>query len=47
MGVLDQLKTYKNIILKVGRYLPDYEKHFDEVLGVELASPNQYGIKIS
>ena len=41
------LKRYKNIILKTGRYLPGYEKHYDEVLGVELASPNQYAEVIS
>lgn len=31
-----------NIIIKYGRYIPHKEKHFDEVLGVYLASPNQY-----
>ena len=41
------LKKYKNIIMKYGRYIPNKEKHFDEVLGVYLASDNQYGEKIS
>lgn len=41
------LKKYKNIIMKYGRYIPNQEKHFDEVLGVYLASQNQYGEKIS
>ena len=31
-----------NIVVKYGRYVPYQEKHFDEVLGVYLASPNQY-----
>ena len=38
---------YKNIIIKFGRFIPNQEKHYDEVLGVELASPNQYARRIS
>ena len=41
------LQQYKNIIVKFGRYCPNLQKHFDEVLGVELASPNQYAKRIS
>ncbi len=41
------LKNYKNIIIKFGRFLPNHQKHYDEVLGVELASDNQYAEKIS
>lgn len=41
------LKKFKNIIVKFGRYRPNFQKHFDEVLGVELASPNQYAKRIS
>ena len=41
------LSKYKNIILKYGRYIPNQEKHYDEVLGVYLASSNQRGEKIS
>ena len=44
---LEQLKLYKNIIVKFGRFIPNQEKHFDEVLGVYLASNNQYAKKIS
>lgn len=36
------LQKYKNIIVKWGRYLLGYEPHYDEVLGVNLASNNQY-----
>ena len=43
---IEKLKTYKNIILKVGRYIPNAEPVKDEVLGVTLASFNQYGIKL-
>ena len=33
---------YENIIIKYGRFIPNQEKHFDKLLGVNLASPNQY-----
>jgi len=39
---LSELKKYGNIIVKFGRYIPNDEQHFDEVLGVTLASSNQY-----
>ena len=32
----------KNIIVKYGRFIPDQDPHYDEVLGVNLASDNQY-----
>lgn len=41
------LSNYKNIIIKFGRYVPNQEKHYDEVLGVYLASSNQYAERIS
>lgn len=44
---INWLKQYKNIIIKFGRFIPSQEKHYDSVLGVELASPNQYGKVIS
>lgn len=44
---IDILKRYDNIVIKYGRYIPGYKKHYDEVLGVELASPNQYAEVIS
>lgn len=39
---INTLKNFKNVIIKFGRYIPNQPKHFDEVLGVSLASPNQY-----
>jgi hypothetical protein len=36
------IKNCGNIIVKFGRYRPNQEPHFDKVLGVELASDNQY-----
>lgn len=44
---VDILSRYPNIIIKFGRFIPDQEKHYDEVLGVELASDNQYAERIS
>lgn len=41
------LKDFKNIILKFGRFIPNSKEVFDEVLGVNLASDNQYARKIS
>lgn len=41
------LKRFPNIIIKTGRYIPNQEKHYDEVLGIELASPNQKAERIS
>ena len=41
------LKHYSNIYIKFGRYVPDQKPHYDEVLGVKLASDNQYGKKVS
>ena len=41
------LSKYKNIVIKYGRYIPDQKEHYDEVLGVYLASSNQYAERIS
>ena len=38
---------YKNIVVKFGRFIPNQKKKYDEELGVELASPNQYARRIS
>lgn len=37
---------YNNIIVKFGRFVPNSQHRFDEVLGVELASDNQYAVQI-
>lgn len=39
-------QNYDNIIIKFGRFIPNQNPHMDEVLGVKLASDNQYGEKI-
>lgn len=43
---LEILKKYKNIIIKVGRYIPNSKKIFDKTLGATLASDNQYAFKL-
>lgn len=42
LSQLSELEKYGNIIVKFGRYIPNDEQHFDEILGVTLASSNQY-----
>ena len=39
VNLLNQLG---NIVIKYGRYIPNQEKHYDGILGVNLASNNQY-----
>lgn len=51
IGFFDALKAAGigdgiGVIMKYGRYVQDQQPHFDEVLGVELASGNQYAEKI-
>ena len=41
---INWLKIYSPIVIKVGRYVPNQTPHYDDVLGVKLASDNQYGI---
>ena len=44
---LQTLKEFPNIIVKFGRYIPHQTPHHDDVLGVDLASNNQYAEQIS
>lgn len=41
------LSGFENIIVKFGRFIPNQKPHFDDILGVNLASDNQYAKKIS
>lgn len=43
---IEKLKQFGNIVLKIGRFIPNQKPHYDEVLGVELASDNQKGVRI-
>lgn len=44
--IIDSLKNFGNVIIKYGRYIPNQEPHYDEVLGVNLASDNQYAERL-
>ena len=39
-------EIFSNIIIKFGRYIPNQKSHYDKILGVKLASDNQYAKKI-
>lgn len=41
-GEIRMLSQFENVIVKYGRYIPYSESVFDDVLGVRLASNNQY-----
>jgi hypothetical protein len=44
---LEWLRLYEPIIIKYGRYIPNQQPHYDPVLGIQLASDNQYAEVIS
>ena len=44
---IKELSVYPNIIIKFGRYIPNQDGHYDDVLGVYLISNNQYAERIS
>ena len=44
---LENIKKFENVIIKFGRYIPDQNSHYDDTLGVTLASDNQYAERIS
>ena len=46
MGYISRLQAYKPVTIKFGRYIPRREPYYDEVLGVELASDNQFAKRI-
>ena len=44
---IDEIKKFKNIIIKFGRFIPNQKSIYDKVLGVTLSSDNQYAEVIS
>lgn len=44
---VERLQYFKNIIIKFGRYIPNKQSHYDNILGVNLASDNQYAERIT
>lgn len=47
LNCIQTLQRFQNIIIKYGRYIPGHQPHYDPVLGVNLASDNQYAERIS
>ncbi len=45
-GWLKSLSAFDNIIIKFGRYIPNQKPHYDKILGVWLASDNQYAVRL-
>ena len=45
-ALVDRLLDYGEIIIKFGRYIPNKPRRYDNILGVTLASDNQYAVKI-
>ena len=43
---IDILRQYENIIVKFGRFVPDDTPRYDDVLGIKLASSNQYAVHL-
>lgn len=43
---VDALDLFGNVIVKFGRYIPNRATRYDEVLGVTLASDNQYAERV-
>lgn len=46
-GYINMLSVFKNIIIKFGRFIPNNNPHYDNILGINLISDNQYAEKIS
>lgn len=48
MDKIEELQTLaSNIVVKFGRFKPNQKPHMDEIIGVKLASDNQYAERIS
>ena len=44
---LIELKQFDNIVIKFGRYFPGDAPHYDNLLGVRLASDGQYAVRLN
>lgn len=43
---ISALSRFDNIIVKFGRYIPNIDKRYDDILGITLSSNNQYAIRL-
>lgn len=41
------LEYLGNVVVKFGRFIPNSASHFDNILGVTLASPNQHAFRLN
>lgn len=46
LSYLGKIAVFKNIIIKFGRFIPNKPHKFDDILGVELASDNQFAKRL-
>lgn len=44
--VFQELQKYPNIIVKFGRFRPNEQPHYDDVLGVDLMNDDQYAKRL-
>ena len=44
---ISELYSFGNVIIKWGRFIPNQQPHYDPILGIKLASDNQYAEVIS
>ena len=44
---MQRIAKFSNIIVKFGRYIPNSKSRFDPIIGIDLASDNQYAKQIS
>ena len=44
---IKELYSFKNIYIKFGRFIPNSQKIYDNILGVELSSNNQFTLPIN
>lgn len=47
MNYINDLKQQTNIVLKVGRFIPNSTPRYDDILGITLISDNQKGVILS
>ena len=47
MDKIIELKQFKNIIIKFGRYSPGDTSHYEPLLGIHLASDGQYAVNLN
>lgn len=44
---LTELQKFNNVVIKFGRFIPNHKPHYDDIIGIYLASDNQYAERIS